>query len=797
MAFSPVEASKNITDKYYRYLKTSFNMGEPYKKEFRDLIDSNVFAKGPYLDVTDAFCKGHSLSELIEEGILPKSFSRINMNMTRSLYLHQEKAIRKIAEEGRNLVVSTGTGSGKTESFLIPVLRHLAFENENGTLGAGVRALLVYPMNALANDQVERLRDLLKDYPEITYGVYTGQTKHKTEEALSEYKSLNDNKLPQPNELISREQMIATPPNIFITNYAMLEYLMLRPRDNVFFDGKYAKNWKFIVFDEAHVYNGSTGIEVSMLFRRLKAKLYGQDLTYILTSATLGSEKEDEQVAQFAHNLCNAPFDKNDIIRADRIEPSTQKAVKQLPLSFYGDVAAAKNELKTDSEILDIIGADRDGTLEEVLYDLIVHDENYWKIRTLLKNPRTIKYISKHTGWTESQITDFVTTASLAQKNGAKLFDAKYHMFIRATESVFVTLAPHNRVFLDRRNFAFNEENGEQYKVFEAATCSFCSSVYLVGTIINKRLEYFNGTDEISQKEVFLLGSSVSDTDNDHLLEDEGFKAEPYLICPYCGYLRTDKDKHGCEHNPNDAVRVFRATHISERKTLTKCLNCENVNNSGVLRMFFSGQEAATSVIGTALFEELPSYEITVTEKEAEEDEFGFGFDDGPSVETVKKDKAKQFIAFSDSRQAAAFYSSYLTTSYNSILYRRVVLEAMKDVASSECSVKELVDRVHVILDKHGVKCKADENDEYGVKKEAWKAVLSELVDNNGNTSLSSMGLISINVDVDFSLAKYKISKEEFRHVCSVFALSMLADAAINYDGAPLSDNDLEDFTHG
>ena len=94
--------------------------------------------------------------------------------------------------------------------------------------------------------------------------------------------------------------------------------------------------------------------------------------------------------------------------------------------------------------------------------------------------------------------------------------------------------------------------------------------------------------------------------------------------------------------------------------------------------MFFSGQEAATSVIGTALFEELPSYEINVIEKAAEEDEFGFGLDDGPSVETVKKDKAKQFIAFSDSRQAAAFYSSYLTTSYNSILYRRVVLEAMK-----------------------------------------------------------------------------------------------------------------------
>lgn len=795
MAFSPVSASKNITEKYYRYLKTSFNMGEPYRKEFNSLIDSNVFAKGPYLDVTDAFCKGHSLSELIEEGILPPSFSRLNINLNRPLYLHQEKAIRKIAEEGRNLVVSTGTGSGKTESFLIPVLRHLTWENEKGELNAGVRALLVYPMNALANDQVERLRSLLKDYPEITYGVYTGQTKHTPEDALAEYKSLNDNNEPQCNELISRKQMIETPPNILITNYAMLEYLMLRPRDNVFFDGDYSNNWKFIIFDEAHVYNGSTGIEVSMLFRRLKAKLDGQDLTYILTSATLGSEKEDEQVAEFAHNLCNAPFSKNDIIRAERIEPTTQERVKTLPLSFYSEIAEAKNNNRSDSEILKLINnADACG-LNEALFDLIVHDENYWKIRTLLKTPKTVDFISKQMNWTQEQVTDFVTVSSLAEKDGAKLFDAKYHMFIRATESVFVTLAPHNRVFLNRRNFITDETSGLDYKVFEAASCSFCNATYLVGSIINKRLEQFNSTDDLAQKEVFLLGKSVNDTDNDHLLEDEGFKAEPYLLCPYCGYLRTENDRCGCGHDPLALIKVYRATNIGERKSLPKCLNCENVNTSGVLRMFFSGQEAATSVLGTALFEELPSYEIEFVEKQDDFDEFGFGTSAESKLNI--KEKAKQFIAFSDSRQAAAFYSSYLTTSYNAFLYRRVILEAIKTIEGEDCSVSELVDKVNNVFDDKKIKGKAQDNDSFEVKKEAWKAVLSELVDNNGSNSLCSMGLIGIDADLDFSLTKYKLSNKEFKDICSVFVMSMLADAAINYQGAPLNDSDLEDFTHG
>lgn len=351
MSFSPVIASKNITEKYYRYLKTAFKMGEPYKKEFESLIDSgNAFAAGPFLDVTDAFTKGKSVSELIDEGILPKSFARINMNQTRPLYKHQENAVKKIAVDGRNIVVSTGTGSGKTESFMIPILRELALESENGMLCPGIRALLIYPMNALANDQTERLRSLLADYPEITFGVYTGQTKQKTADAIAEYRSLNQNQDPIPNELISRDQMVNTPPHILITNYAMLEYLMLRPRDSVFFDGDAAQYWKFIVFDEAHVYNGSTGIEVSMLFRRLKAKLGNQKITYILTSATLGEKEDDCQVAEFAQKLCNAPFDARDIIRADRIVPSMVREATTFPISFYEKLSEMKEANILDEE---------------------------------------------------------------------------------------------------------------------------------------------------------------------------------------------------------------------------------------------------------------------------------------------------------------------------------------------------------------------------------------------------------------------------------------------------------------
>lgn len=798
MDFSPVIASQHIKEKYYRYLKTYFKIGEPYKKEYEKLIDSgDNFAAGPYLDVTDAFKKGKSINDLIEEGVLSKSFTKINMKLTRPLYLHQEKAIKKIAVDGKNIVVSTGTGSGKTESFLIPVLRELALEAEAGTLCAGVRALMIYPMNALANDQTERLRTILENYPEITFGVYTGQTKQKYSEALAEYKSLNNDSSPHCNELISRDQMIETPPHILITNYAMLEYLMLRPRDSVFFDGQYATHWKFIVFDEAHVYNGSTGIEVSMLFRRLKAKIGQQDITYILTSATLGDKDDDEAVAEFAHKLCNAPFNKDDVIRADRIIPSTIHERSSLPISFYEDLANATNRSLSNEEILGMLGVSENSDLNEELYEKIVHDNNYWKIRSLLSSPDTVSNVAYSMGWKPKQLTDFVTVASLAEKDGAQLFDARYHMFLRATESIFVTLKPDNHVMLNRSSVRYNNEIGQSFKVFEAATCSYCNAVYLVGKIDhNNKLEQYNASDEIESKELFLLENCISDTDDNHTLEDEGIVAELYEICPYCGFVRKDNKKEHCEHNTSLYVKAYKVRFKNDSHTLTKCLHCENVNTSGVIRMFFSGQEAATSVIGTALFEELPSHKILIQNHEAD-DEFGNDFG---STEEIKEKIAKQFIAFSDSRQAAAFYASYLNISYNNILYKRLIVETLKKIKNEEgYSIPSFVDMLQTEFEKNDVrgKTKFDADEKYNVTKEAWKAVLSELIDNNGNTSLFRFGLIGIEADISGRYDKFNISETEFKSLCSIFSMSVMADAAIEYNDASLNENDLEDFTHG
>ena len=156
--------------------------------------------------------------------------------MNRPLYLHQEQAIRKVTA-GRNVVVASGTGSGKTESFLLPILNALSAEHARGALGPGVRALLLYPMNALANDQIKRLRQILAHVPHITFGRYVGDTSWTAPEAAEKFAVLNPGEPRLPNELLSRAEMRERPPHLLLTNYAMLEYLLLRPADIDLFEG--------------------------------------------------------------------------------------------------------------------------------------------------------------------------------------------------------------------------------------------------------------------------------------------------------------------------------------------------------------------------------------------------------------------------------------------------------------------------------------------------------------------------------------------------------------------------------
>ena len=241
---NPTEVYAALRDSYLRYLETSFHLKDhSLLEQFRCLLRETQppLVRQPILEVSPGFKTGSSLEQLIKEEILSGSFRKFDVGtLKRPLYFHQDMALRKAIPGKRNLVVATGTGSGKTEIFLYPIINHLLRESESGTLKTpGVRALLLYPMNALANDQIARLRTIAKLFPDITFGRYTGETDQDHKDALESYRQFHSGEDPLPNELICRDQMRDNPPHILFTNYAMLEYLLIRPKDSNLFDGSH------------------------------------------------------------------------------------------------------------------------------------------------------------------------------------------------------------------------------------------------------------------------------------------------------------------------------------------------------------------------------------------------------------------------------------------------------------------------------------------------------------------------------------------------------------------------------
>ena len=197
-------------------------------------------------------------------------------------------------------------------------------------------------------------------------------------EKYEEIEDISINPLSE-NELISREQMRMNPPNILITNYAMLEYMLLRPGDNIIFSKENASKWQYIVFDEAHSYDGAKGIEVASLVKRVKAMIGRENIKFILTSATLGDEKADSAIINFAESLCTAQFDSSSIIRSHTVEAKPTHNVVNLDFELYRELANQIRNNYADEKIIETIqkynsNINRKADLTEILFDIVLHD---------------------------------------------------------------------------------------------------------------------------------------------------------------------------------------------------------------------------------------------------------------------------------------------------------------------------------------------------------------------------------------------------------------------------------------
>lgn len=794
MLFRPSESSKNIVDFYRRYLLTTFRTNdESYNEQLEaELKKKRAIADGPYISMSAPYKKGKSLAELAKEGRVTKELLKIKGFVpNRKLYKHQEDAVIK-ANDGKNLIVTTGTGSGKTESFLIPVINQLLREKEAGTLGPGVRTLIIYPMNALVNDQIRRIRELLRDMdsePKITFGRFTGETEEEYEKAKIKYEEVEDvEKDPlMENELISREQMRRTPPNILITNYAMLEYMLLRPGDNIIFSRENAEKWQYIVFDEAHSYVGAKGIEVATMIKRVKAMLNRNDIKFILTSATLGDEKSNDEIIHFGEQLCNAYFDASCIVRSYPEIVKPEREVKNIKFDVYEELAEQIRNNESEESMLEVLkkyDVEMDVTKKfpEVLFEMILHDQFYYEVRRVLYNQiKTIDALAEELYITVENLTDFIAVASNAVRDGEKLFEAKYHMFLRGLEGVYITLKPSKKLFINKMESYMDPLTGEDEKVFETTFCNNCGALFVRGIEKNGKLIQKRKYEDYEEPNIYLLGSTY-----DEDVEDDEKAKKEYWLCSRCGAIAKNL-KCGCGEKYKNKVMLVK----DREDKLNKCPCCHSFNaKRSILRPYYLGAEAATAVIATALYNELPDVKKTRKVEKITDSFFG----NATSINEEKEKLTKQFIAFSDSRQMAAFFASYLNTSYRDTLVKRIMYEIVSeknDKFENGVSLKSFVGFLTQKMIKYNLF--GEEVNEEEVEKEAWIYTLKEMSNYKAKNSMQNEGILMFDIDIDVpELPHFNLNKEETISLFKIFVKDMMKDSAID---TPLVKADIERFS--
>ena len=258
---------------------------EPYSQKMSELTD---LLGDDYIAALDTA----KFKEPLDEKSKPE-----DMSFGKDIYpyKHQVESWKAVLEEKKSILVTTGTGSGKTECFMVPVLKELLdIKKEYNGVNPGVQAIFLYPLNALIASQRKRIHawcDAIS--PKVTYGIYTGETEPETNQ------SKRNKSFPQ---VIDRKTLRENPPQILFTNPTMLEYMMVRSDDQPLV--QQSNNLKWIILDEAHTYNGSSAAELAILIRRV-LQLFGKkpsDVNFAITSATIGEGKEEE-MRKFISNL--------------------------------------------------------------------------------------------------------------------------------------------------------------------------------------------------------------------------------------------------------------------------------------------------------------------------------------------------------------------------------------------------------------------------------------------------------------------------------------------------------------
>lgn len=680
-------------------------------RQVRDAVARMQFVKGPHVEMLPDFEKGRSLQALAGDGFLAPQWSAFATNArsvwSRPLHAHQESALLR----DENYLVATGTGSGKTEAFLYPMIDQIL---KQGDLSRpGVRAILVYPLNALANDQLNRIASLLfRDLgdPGITLGRYTGQVKANAtrDEEITRlretptFQEIFGEEADVPlNWKLSRKEMRAAPPHILITNYAMLEHILLLPTNRPLLADARLNT---IVLDEIHTYAGAQAIEVAFLLRRLKAHLGVPDGTIrcIGTSASLDPGRKGE-LANFASNLFGEPFggEASVITSQRKMHPalSATPAPSGLSPKRWAEAAelatiareAKRNETPLDTEawnseadLLDLPELCLDETLPlgDALIARLGGFEEISRIAGKLEDGAVPLHVLAEEVFPDAgsdaipALTGLIAIGVLAISEDQAVFPllpARYHLISRAPDRVGVVLAADRDDQVSEIVIGADRDEQER-PAFELFTCRNCGEPYLEAFMGGAYLSPQPGS---GPRQLLRLVKGVADAEEEG--EEEGAD-EPLLlhIDPATGEP-LDEDTPGAvvlesvelSEDPDDGTRY-----------LKRCVSCNHFPSRHLepITRLRPGDEAIAAVAAQTLLEAMP---------------------EKPSGESPPMG-GRNLLVFSDNRQDAAFFAPFFERTSREQAIRAAMLRAVE--RDGPIDLDNLVGAVERLLREDGLR---------------------------------------------------------------------------------------------
>ena len=648
--------NKEVFSPYLDLLKTEYRFHPQFahaKRLWEESLTMKELVQGPYLEKSQMYAQGEPLAEL---PLHEKTIATIRKRLSeRPLYKHQTDAL-KLVLAGQNAVIATGTSSGKTLCYQIPILDDLLRDPSSG-----LRAIIIYPLNALVNDQLNEWEQMLAGHDQITFARFTGQTPNsqkKYEERLKTTirEQLADNSPNQQealqrevtrrleeqlqkdprNRLNHRDAIRDKPPQVLITNFSMLEYLMERPVDAPIFEDA---RLKFLVLDEVHAYRGVQATEIAFLLRRLKDRLGLEKLTCIATSATLGKSndpKSTDKVRQFAFDLFGEDFTAPNPIYGTAAQlqldspsvcPTTAQYIKAAESLRAVDEAAARRSLCSNNSA-------------ETLAALLGRDENLYRLRKeILTRPLLLSDAAGGLWPGNPQAEDGlqalleIVAAAKQDEAHEDLLPTRLHYFVRAQDGLHVCLhqqCPDRRdgkpaFFVSRKSDADTPEGicpaccrvGRLSKLVEVVTCRKCGYLYgalqdlgprraqnpesendtpkpqfdsfttELGWAADSFWSYFSVDDDLP----YPLQPNIDDEDED---QDDLFLNPAELDwCVSCGKKKDNGTGDNCDcASPHlRRIKVFHRQcpaqqyanlYNQQKKLLTSCPNCGARNGSGL-----------------------------------------------------------------------------------------------------------------------------------------------------------------------------------------------------------------------